>query len=53
LDTENEETNSSSINDSLSKLMVVLGNAREGKSSSLLDGWIELLETVDKSIEGS
>ena len=53
MNTENKKSNSLSIDNSLSKLVVVLGDAREGKGSSLLDRGIELLETVDESIEGS
>ena len=33
--------------------MVVLGDAGESKSGSLLDGWVELLKAVHESIKGS
>ena len=31
----------------------MLGNAREGKGSGLLHGWVELLKTVHEGIEGT
>ena len=37
LDAKDQEANSTGINNSLSELMVVFGNARESKGSSLLN----------------
>ena len=31
----------------------MLGNAGESESGSLLDGWVELLKTIDESVEGT
>ena len=31
----------------------MLGDAREGESGGLLDGWVELLKTVHEGIEGT
>ena len=53
LDTENEKTNSTSINNSLSKLVVVFGDARKSKCSSFFNRWIEFLEAVNKCIEST
>ena len=53
MDAKNKKSNGTSINDSLSELVVVLGNAGKCECGSLLDRWVELLQAVHKSIKSS
>ena len=53
LDAEDKKSNSTSINDRLSKLSVMLSNAGESEGSSLLDRWVKLLKTINESIEST
>lgn len=50
---QDEETNGSSINDSLGKLVVVLGDARKSECGGFLNRGVEFLKAVDKSIKGT
>ena len=53
LNTKNEETDGSGINNRLSELMVVLGNARESEGSSLFNGGIEFFKAINKGVKSS
>ena len=47
MDAQNEESNSASVNNCLSELVIVLGDAAKGKRCGFFNRWIELLETVN------
>jgi hypothetical protein len=53
LDTEDQKSNGTSINNGLSKLVIVFGDARKSKGSSLLYGRIELFKAVNKGIKST
>ena len=53
MNAENEETNSTSINNSLSELVVVFGNAGKSECGSLLNGRVELLKAVNEGIKSA
>jgi len=53
LDAKDQKSNGSSINNSLSELMVVFGDAGKSEGSSFLNGWIKLLKAVNKGIKSS
>ena len=51
--TEDEQADGAGVNNGLSKVSVMLGDAREGESGSLLDGWVELFKTIHEGIKGT